>query len=367
MKNKCLALIICAFAHTSLQASPNDLYLTTKNPQFNTQTGLSVIVAIDAVNDKIDFLDFRAKEGVQNNQTGDYIGGHILAEYNLNPNWKFDVGYWDREIQYASDENQIKSTQIGVMFTPNLNLTKNNALAFKLSAWTNTASDLKKSTSSHINGYIFDQIRVKDPEDLQLQFDAVFTKKIDFMNTLSMVGNIGYSKVKVKELEVNTRYQNCAMNINIGSNNQYSGQLAQPCQIDNTIVHKLDISGQAEEFGLNMEKDLNYDSYFTSLGGSWNLKYKKFESQVAYQYQRLWRNDIDERVSNFGNQPIKDNHTLGVKFSYEITPKISTFIQGELYKHNLVGKIPFLYNGVTASRLDKKYGIASLGLNFKLF
>ena len=43
------------------------------------------------------------------------------------------------------------------------------------------------------------------------------------------------------------------------------------------------------------------------------------------------------------------------------------FIKGEIYQHNLVGYVPFLYNGVTASRLDKKYGLASLGVTFHGF
>lgn len=367
MKKKCLALAICASTHTSLQASPNNLFLTSQNPQFNTEAGLSVTIAVDAVNDKIDFLDFRAKEDIKDNQTGDYVGGHISAEYILNPNWKFDASYWDREIHYSSDKNKIKSAQIGVMFTPNLNLNKNEALSLKLSVWGNTAGALQKASTTKINGYDFNQITVKDPEDIQFQFDTVYSKKIDFMNTLSLLGNLGYSKVKVNELDIRTRYNNCAMNISIGANNQYNGQLAQPCQIDNTIVHRLDIAGDAQDFGLQVDKDLNYDSYYAGIGASWNYKYRKFESQLAYEYQHLWRNDIDDRVSNFGNQPIKDNHTLGLKLSYDISPRVSTFVQGQLFKNNFVGKIPFLYNGITASRLDKKYGIASLGIQFKLF
>ena len=43
---------------------------------------------------------------------------------------------------------------------------------------------------------------------------------------------------------------------------------------------------------------------------------------------------------------------------------ITPFVEGYLFKRNFVGNIPFLYNGVTASRLDRKYGYASLGVNF---
>ena len=43
------------------------------------------------------------------------------------------------------------------------------------------------------------------------------------------------------------------------------------------------------------------------------------------------------------------------------------FMEGEFYQHNFVGNIPFLYNGVTASRLDRRYGLATLGLTFQGF
>jgi len=101
--------------------------------------------------------------------------------------------------------------------------------------------------------------------------------------------------------------------------------------------------------------------------GSWNWRYRQFESQLAYQYQRLWRNDIDDRVSNFGNSPIKDNHTLGAKFSYDFSPHVTGFIEGQVFQRNFVGDIPFLYNGVTASRLDKRYGLASVGITLHSF
>lgn len=55
------------------------------------------------------------------------------------------------------------------------------------------------------------------------------------------------------------------------------------------------------------------------------------------------------------------------KLNYDFTPRVRGFIKGEIYQHNLVGYVPFLYNGVTASRLDKKYGLASLGVTFHGF
>jgi hypothetical protein len=187
------------------------------------------------------------------------------------------------------------------------------------------------------------------------------------MNQVNAFASLGYSKVEVERLNLRTRYQGCLADIQIASNNQYTGQLAEPCQVGGSVIHQLEILGDASEYGLDVDKDLNYDSYFASLGGSWNWRYQKFESQLAYQYQRLWRKDIDDRVAQFGNRAIKDNHNLGLKLSYDLTPRMTAFVQGELYQHNFIGQIPFLYNGTTASRLDRRYGLASIGLRLHNF
>ena len=208
---------------------------------------------------------------------------------------------------------------------------------------------------------------MEKPQDLQLQFDALFSRKIDHMNQVNAFASLGYSKVEVERLKLRTRYKGCLADIQVGSNNQYVGQLAERCNIDGLIVNQTEILGDANDYGLDVDKDLNYDSYFASLGGSWNWRYQQFESQIAYQYQRLWRKDIDDRVAQFGNSAIKDNHSLGLKLSYDVTPRMTAFVQGELYQHNFIGQIPFLYNGTTASRLDRRYGLASLGLRLHHF
>ncbi len=46
-------------------------------------------------------------------------------------------------------------------------------------------------------------------------------------------------------------------------------------------------------------------------------------------------------------------------FSPHVTPRV--YRRSGVFQRNFVGDIPFLYNGVTASRLDKRYGLASVG------
>lgn len=353
-----------------IQAAPNDLFLQTKDylqPHHNVN--LSIDLSIDAVNDTIDFLDLREKEGVTDQSTGDYIGSHLSALYQLHPEWQLEGTYWYRKIDYAVDTNKIHTLHASVRYLPSLNFNTNQQdLIFRGSIWSNTASEMNKSTPTRVNNRSFNQVHVLDPSDLQIQLDAIFSKKIDHMNQINAFAQVGYSKVDVDQVVIQGQSQGCLMNIAIQNDNRYIGHLAHPCLLnDGSELTSLTIRGNAQEYGLDIQKDLNYSAYYFGLGGSWNWRYRDFESQIAYQYMRLNRQDIDSRVQNFGSQAIKDNHKLGVKLSYDFHPQWSAFIQGELYQNNFIGDIPFLYNGLTAPRLDKRYGLASLGIHFKAF
>lgn len=353
-----------------LQAAPNDLFLQTKDYlQPNQNTKLSIDFSVDAVNDTIDFLDLREKEGITDSSTGDYIGSHLTAQYQLHPQWQLEGTYWYRKIDYAIDTNTIHTLHVGTRFLPELRFnTDKQDLIFRGSIWTNTASEMNKSTPTRVNNRTFNQVHVISPDDLQLQLDAIFSKKIDHMNQINTFAHIGYSKVNVDQVMIQGQAQGCLMNIAINNDNRYIGQLARPCQLEaGSELTALTIRGDAKEYGLDIGQDLNYSAYYFGVGGSWNWRYRDFESQIGYQYTHLNRKDIDSRVQNFGSQAIKDNHKLGVKLSYDLHPQWTAFIQGELYQNNFVGDIPFLYNGLTAPRLEKRYGLASLGINFRPF
>lgn len=362
--------LFCSGLFISLHsaAAPSDLFLQAKDLAAGpSSSALHVTLAADAVNDTIDVFDLRENEGLTDTSAGDYQGFHLAAQYDFSPAWSIEGAYWRREIDYSDDRNKIHSALLGARFSPAFNLSQDNAVSFRGSFWLNQADTLNKTSPTQVNARTFNQLSVDSPEDWQLQLDAIFSRRLDPMNQLNAFASIGYSKVEVSGLDIQALYQGCLMNIAVNSSNQYTGNLARPCDVGGIILNDMQVQGNASDYGLDIQQDLNYDSYFASAGGSWSWRYKKFESQLAYQYQRLWRDRIDDRVSSFGNQAIKDNHTLGAKFSYDFSPHITGFLQGELYQHNFVGQIPFLYNSITADRLDKRYGLASLGVQLHHF
>ena len=373
MNFRTLLIIMSTFYFFGSQttiAAPNDLFIKTQDYLTKTPSvQLNLDLSIDAVNDTIDFFDLREKEGITNQSTGDYLGAHISALYQLYPQWQIEGTYWYREIDYAVDTNKIHTILVGARYFPEFIWNnKYQNLALRASLWQNTASNIDKSTPTTVNTRTFNQVKVESPDDLQLQLDAIFSKRIDHMNQLNAFAHVGYSKVNVDQVMIQAQYNGCLMNIDIHQDNRYVGQLARPCSLEpGSELTNLTIRGDANEYGLDIQKDLNYRAYYLGLGGSWNWRYRDFESQIAYQYTYLSRKDIDDRVQNFGSQSIKDNHKIGVKLSYDFHPLATAFVQGEIYQNNFVGDIPFLYNALTAPRLDKRYGLASLGIRLKPF
>lgn len=355
----------CAVSGTGF-AAPNDVFLQPLPA--NTASPLAVEASFDLVNDTVDIFNIRESEGATSDNAGDYDGGHLILSYAFNPQWIGEVAYWNRNIEYGQDSNQIDSWLAAVQYKPLLTLKPGDEAAIRLSLWGNQADELSKTSTTIVNNQRLSNLKVNDLNDIQAQVDLLFARHLDRQNKLNGFVSLGYSKVEVDSLNATLNVGgNCNFNIQVDSSNQLNGQLVAPCRDGNTQINEAIISYPASDYGLDMDKDLSYDAGFFSIGGSWNWSYKKFNSQLGYQFQYLMRQDIDDRVSNYGNSAIKSNHTLGLDLSYKLNNYTSVFVASQVFKNNFIGTIPFLYNSVTASRLDRKYGYASFGVRFANF
>lgn len=211
---------------TGLYAAPEDLFLQAQSLAKETKSSLKFTIELNAVNDRIDFLDIRQSEGVQNSNAGDYMGAHFAMEYQFHPQWIVDGSYWYREIDYAQDTNTIHSGSLGIRYFPELNLNKKDRFFIAATLWGNQANELNKSTATIVNQQRLEQLQVNQPQDLQFQLNGVFSRKLDPMNQINLFAGVGYSQVKVDSLDIQAKYKGCLMDININSSNQYSGKFA---------------------------------------------------------------------------------------------------------------------------------------------
>ncbi len=364
-------MIRCGFAALSLclgsvvLAAPNDEFLQTEPNQgasnFRSEVGY------DLMNDTVDIFNLRKRQGTVPENAGDYHGGHIMLGYNISPNWAAETTYWHRNIAYGSDTNSIDSWLVSLYYDPfALPLAQDRAV-LRFSVWGDHAGQVDKSTPTTVKGTTFNQLSVNNANDMQAQIDAIFSSILNERNLLTWFLSAGVSNVDVGDINASLKRGNCNFNVDISTDNIANGSLVAPCTTSSGQLLSASFTTNADQYGIDVKKDLNYTATFFGVGGSWRWKYNRFTTNLGYQYQYIRRNGVDKQVSSFGASPITSNQTLGLDVAYKLNKNLDIFLQGQAFKSNFVGTIPFLYNTMTASRLDRYYGITSLGLRFTDF
>lgn len=130
-------------------AAPNDIFLQPLPA--NTASPLSVEASFDIVNDTVDIFNIRESESAVGDNAGDYNGGHLLVNYAFHPQWIAEAGYWNRNIEYGQDSNEIDSWLAAVQYTPLLTLKPGDEVAIRLVLWGNQANELRKTSTTIVN------------------------------------------------------------------------------------------------------------------------------------------------------------------------------------------------------------------------
>ena len=337
----------------STSAAPLDALLTanTHPAQFNGQVELSV----DAVNSTIDIFHLRdsaAADGV-----GDYQGEHFRGGIGLSRRLWLDGAYWRRTIEYGQDTMAITSWQSGAQvklidgdgFGP--------SLALRLSAWGDTSDSLYKSTPTRVASTTVDTITITDPKDTQYQLDLINTTPVTNQLDFSLFVGGGASTVSVGSLAATyTDSDDCRYDLSFPGNGIF-GQLASPCSGPGAILG-FSITGP----GTNVIQELNYKSTYLQAGTSLQWHNDTWLVEGGYQFQHLSRDSVDEIITDNGGKTYASNHIFIGQVERILFPHASMFVRGQLMTNQLVGEIPFTYNPFTASKFDKLYGFASLGL-----
>lgn len=346
-------------------AAPNDVFLHAEpnvgDPSFRGE------ISYDLMNDTVDIFNLRTRQGPVSGNTGDYQGGHAMLGYNFSPNWSGDATYWRRNIAYGSNTNAIDSWLLSLYYDPLAESLAEDRAVLRFSLWGDHADVLSKTSPTKVGGTTFNKLNVQNPNDIQAQLDAIFSSILNERNQFTGFFSAGVSRVNVDNVNASLQRGNCTFNVDIESNNIATGTLAAPCNVGGSQLLNASFSANASQYGVDINKDMNYTAAFLELGGSWRWKYNRFTTNLGYEYQYIKRNGVDKQVSGFGGSPITSNHTVGLDVSYKLNKKVDVFMQGQAFKYNFVGTIPFLYNAVTASRLDRYYGFTSIGLRFTGF
>jgi hypothetical protein len=361
-----LALLGCALLHPAY-AAPDDEFLRAEPTTGYNDSNLSGDISYDLVNSTTDIFNLRNRQGAVSANAGDYQGGHATLNYKFSSAFSGSASYWRRNIDYGQDTNTINSWSLGLNYDPFAWENATDRAVFRFSVWGDTASSLNKTSPTNVNGTTFSQLSVKNPQDIQAQIDAIFSTQLNPTNQLTFFVSGGLSKVSVDDIDAKLLRGKCNFNVNINSSNIANGVLSAPCISGTSQLQSATFSANASQFGVDINKDLNYNAQFLGFGGSWRWTHEKFTSDLGYQFQYINRSGVDSQISASGGSALKTNQTIGLDLSYKITDHIALFLRNQAFQYNFVGIIPLLYNSETATKLDKYYGYSSLGLRFTGF
>lgn len=347
-------------------AAPDDVFLQAE-PTTGELTSFRAEASYDMVNRAVDVFNAQGSHGAAPENAGNYRGGKLLIGYKFSPQWSAAATYWRRGIDYGPDNNQINSWLLAVHYDPLAEPGARDRVIFRLALWGDYSPSLQRTTSFHVRDTLLNGVAVRNANDVQAQADMVVSGELDMRNQLTGFFGLGISRVSIGGINTQVQQGICRFNVGIGTDNVANGMLAAPCRSGDVTVNSASFTGNASQFGLDVDKDFNYTAGFLNLGAAWRWKYERFAARLGYQFQYLVRSNVDDRAASYGYGPIKSNHTLGLEVSYAMGKGVEAFLRGQASRYNFVGTVPFLYNAAMAGRLDRYYGYASIGIRYSGF
>ncbi|MDQ0138666.1 hypothetical protein [Cupriavidus necator] len=293
-----------------------------------------------------------------------YQGGHLRGGYKLSPAWSLEAGYWRRHVSYADDsagiDSWLASTSYGLIATPDAG----RKLTLRLSAWGNYTASLRKSGA--IPGNKLADFTIAHPNDTQVQADLVYTGQPWPNHSLSGFISGGYSWVRAGDIQGTLKQNSCLYNVRVSADNMAIGTLAAPCRVGRATIASGGFRLNAADFGVDAGNSFNDSGAFVGAGGSWRWRYGAWSFTTGYHMQYFFR-ELDDRYMAYGAAKTQFNQTVLLQAAYTINRRVDLFVRGQGSQNSLMGYVPMLYNPVTASRLDRRYGLFSIGLRISGF
>ncbi|WP_018007607.1 hypothetical protein [Cupriavidus neocaledonicus] len=243
-----------------------------------------------------------------------YQGSQLRLGYKLSPDWSLEAGYWRRQVNQGDDaagiNSLLASTSFGLIAMPDAG----RKLTLRLSAWANYTGGLK---SGAMPGNKLTDYRIAHPNDTQLQADLVYTGR------------------------------------------PWPGQV-----LTGFIGGGFHLN--AADAGIDAGSRFNDGSAFVGAGGSWRWGLGAWSLTAGYHVQYFFR-EPDSRYMAYGSARTPLNQTVLLQASYAVNRHVDVFVRGQGAHNSLMGYVPMLYNPITATRLDRTYGLFSIGLRISGF
>ncbi|MFC5474719.1 hypothetical protein [Paraherbaspirillum soli] len=346
-----------AGAVSSAAAAPMDAFLSA-NP--SSKPGeVQLEAAYDLVNRRVDVFNVRNSDSsFAGTNVGDYHGAHLRGGWAISPRIWVDGGFWERRIDYRSDLAKIHSWQLAAQYKLVEGAGYQPSIALRLGAWGNYADELKKSSSTTMQGVTLNSVSASKPKDNQYQLDLIGSSKVLDNLELSMFAGVGHSKVSLDSVQGSTTLNGCNYNLAFGPT-EVVGTLAPPCSAG-AVIDRFTVPNSL--FGIDVNRETQYSAryYHGGLMLKWTLD--DWQLRAGFEHQSFNRNHVDDIIRSRGGATYKSNNILIGDISYKLFDNTAIFLRGQYMTNQFVGEIPFAYNTLTASRFNKHYGFISTGL-----
>lgn len=312
-------------------------------------------LAYDVVNSTLDILKVRDHDPLYaGSNVGDYSGAHLRARYQLNDQLTIDGGLWQRGIAFRADTLSLSSWQAAAQYRFfERDYTTDSSYALRISAWGDSAGSLAKSTPTTVQGKILNTLNVNKPSDVQMQADLLGTWHLDEQTAWTVFAGAGASRVSVDSMSATyTSGNGCNYNLFFNAGGS-SATLAAPCG---------DLIDASISTPTHVIQELTYAARYYQAGAMLQWHDGDWSVRGGYHFQYWKRNSVDEIIAGRGGIAYKTNHIVVAEVMRKVGLKSALFARGQFMNRQFVGEIPFVYNSLSASKFDHRYGFASVGM-----
>lgn len=339
------------------EAAPLDALLTAD--QYRKAGEFRAEVSYDAMNSTLDLLGIREKDpNYAGSNVGDYSGLHLRMGYALTDRLSLDGGAWQRRISYRNDNESLQSWQTAVQYRLKGKEKSRSHYALRLSLWGDQADTLTKSSPTLVQGRTVNSVTINSLRDIQQQADLVGSWRLTRKSSASAFVGLGRSTVTTGNMSANyTSGNGCNYNMSFTAT-ETTGLLAAPCAAPGVVVTSFSTPQ-------SVLPEFSYHANFYQLGGMLQWRDSNWGLRGGYQYQHLKRANVDALIVSNGGVSYQSNHILVAEVSRKVNRNVEAFVRGQTMSNQFAGEIPFSYNGVTASKFSRRYGLASFGMTVK--
>jgi hypothetical protein len=292
--------------------------------------------------------------------SGGYQGGNLQAAWRAGERLWLSGGLWQRRISNAADTFNYRSWQAAGQYRFNDAAGALPALAMRLSAWGNRASETAATTPVHVPGAILNTVTVAAPRDQQLQADLLATWPLSSQLDISTLLSVGVSKLSYGALTATTTRNGCDYKLSFTGNDIF-GELASPCKGTGVGVIRqfFDSSG---DYGVDVAKEIAWRSRFVQAGVNAQWHSGPWTVLGGYLLHAVKRQDVDDILAKRGDPVHRHNHQFTLDASYRVHANWSPFARAQISSNLFLNDVPVTYNSSTSGSFGSRFSLFTIGL-----